>query len=46
MSAPVRLGLYGLFLVVVFVVAAVAADALVSDETVERWIDDTRETGH
>lgn len=40
MSAPVRLGLYGLALVVVFVVAAVTANAVVPDDVVQRWVDD------
>ena len=38
MSAPARLGLYGLFLVLVFAVSALTAAALISDETVARWV--------
>lgn len=40
MSAPARLGLYALALVVVFFVAAVTANAVVPDDVVERWMDD------
>lgn len=46
MRAPVRLGLYGLALIVVFVVAAVTAGALVPEQTSQSWVQDTAESGH
>lgn len=41
MGTPVRLGLYGLVLVVVFAVAGVTANAVVPEETVQSWVEDT-----
>lgn len=50
MGAPARLGLYGLFLVVVFAFAAIAANAIVPDYAVDRWTrdaqEDVRDHGH
>lgn len=43
MKAPVRLVLYGLVLVVVFVVAFATAGAVVPEETVQDWTQETEE---
>lgn len=50
MKVPVRLGLYGLVLVVVFAVAAFVASAVVPGEFVQNWLEDagvsTQSEGH
>ena len=46
MKAPVRLGLYGLVLVAVFAVAGFTANAVVPEETVQSWAEDTADTTH
>lgn len=46
MKAPTRLGLYGIALVVVFIVAGFTANAVVPEETVLNSVDETRETDH
>ena len=43
MKAPARLGLYGLILVAVFVVAAFTANAVIDEATVQDWADQTPE---
>lgn len=43
MKAAVRLGLYGLILVAVFAAAWLIASAVVSEETVENWLDQAPE---
>ncbi|MGJ0184256.1 hypothetical protein [Corynebacterium glyciniphilum] len=46
MKAPARLGLYGLGLVAVFAVSGLTANAVVPEETVQAWTDDTETTAH
>lgn len=46
MRAPVRFGVCGLALIVVFVVAVVTAGALVPEQASQSWRQDTVETGH
>lgn len=46
MKAPVRLGLYGLVLVVVFVVAFATAGVAVPGQTVQSWVGNTKQTDH
>ncbi|WP_291794884.1 heavy-metal-associated domain-containing protein [Brevibacterium sp.] len=46
MKAPVRLGLYGLVLVAVFAVAAFTAHAVVPEDTVRAWAEESAEGGH
>ncbi|MGP5165078.1 heavy-metal-associated domain-containing protein [Arthrobacter rhombi] len=46
MKAPVRLGLYGLVLVVVFVVAFATAGAAVPEQTVQSWAGETKQADH
>lgn len=46
MTAPVRLGLYGLVLVAVFAVAGFTANAAIPEDTVQRWAEDTADTTH
>ncbi|KAA9393049.1 heavy-metal-associated domain-containing protein [Kocuria coralli] len=46
MKAPVRLGLYGLVLVIVFAVAGFTANAVVPEETVRSWAEDTEQSPH
>lgn len=41
MKAPARLGLFGLGLVVVFLVAGFTANAIVPQDTVQNWVDET-----
>ena len=41
MKAPARLGLYGLGLVIVFIVAGFTANAVVPEETAQNWVDET-----
>lgn len=40
MNAPARLGLYGLVLAVVFAAAGFTANAIVSEETVQNWVEE------
>ena len=46
MKAPARLGLYGLVLVAVFVVAGFTANAVIPEETVQSWAEDTAQNTH
>ncbi len=46
MKAPVRLGLYGLILVAVFAVAGFTANAVIPEETVQSWVQDTDDNTH
>lgn len=46
MKAPARLGLYGLVLVAVFAVAGFTANAVVPEETVRSWAQETEQTDH
>lgn len=46
MKAPARLGLYGLILVAVFVVAGVTANAVIPEDTVRGWAEETPEDHH
>lgn len=46
MKAPARLGLYGLVLVVVFAVAGFTANAVIPEETVQSWAEDTANNTH
>ena len=46
MKAPVRLGLYGLVLAVVFALSAVIADVVVPEQTVRDWVEQTEEVTH
>lgn len=46
MKAPARLGLYGLVLVAVFAVAGFAANAVIPEETVQSWAEDTAQNTH
>lgn len=46
MKAPTRLGLYGLILVAVFVVAGVTANAVVPEDTGQDWVEETSEGHH
>ncbi|HJD74409.1 MAG TPA: hypothetical protein K8V13_22735 [Enterobacter roggenkampii] len=46
MKAPARLSLYGLVLVAVFAVAGFTANAVVPEETVQSWAEDTADTTH
>lgn len=46
MKVPVRLGVYGAGLVVVFVASAVVADAVVPEEAVESWTQQVDDAGH
>lgn len=46
MRAPARLGLYGLVLVAVFAVAGFTAGAVVPEETVRSWAEETEQTDH
>ncbi|WP_208012937.1 heavy-metal-associated domain-containing protein [Nesterenkonia salmonea] len=43
MNAPARLGLYGLILVVVFTVSGFTASAVIDDDTVQSWAEETPE---
>lgn len=45
MRTPARLGLYGLGLVVVFLVAGFTANAVVPEETVQNWVNETAQAG-
>ena len=46
MKAPARLGLYGLVLVAVFAVAGFTANAVIPEETVQSWAEDTAQNTH
>lgn len=46
MKAPARLGLYGLGLVAVFAVSGFTANAVIPEETVQAWTEDTAENTH
>ena len=46
MKAPARLGLYGLILVAVFAVAGFTANAVVPEDTVQAWTEETEDTTH
>lgn len=46
MRAPLRLGLYGLVLVVVFTVSGFTANAVISDETVQNWTEESGDDTH
>ena len=46
MKAPARLGLYGLILVAVFAVAGFTANAVVPEDTVQAWVEETPEDHH
>lgn len=46
MTAPARLGLYGLVLVAVFAVAGFTANAVVPEETAQSWAEETEQTNH
>lgn len=46
MRAPARLGLYGLTLVAVFAVAGFTANAVIPEETVQSWAQDTENNTH
>ncbi|MGC0144348.1 MULTISPECIES: heavy-metal-associated domain-containing protein [unclassified Pseudactinotalea] len=46
MKAPARLGLYGLVLVVVFAVAGFTANAVIPEDTVQAWVEETPEDHH
>lgn len=46
MRAPARLGLYGLLLVAVFAVAFVTAGAVIPEQTVQSWAEETEQTDH
>ncbi|MEE6281291.1 hypothetical protein [Georgenia sunbinii] len=45
MKVPVRLGLYGAGLVLVFGVSAAVAGAVVPEETVESWTQQVQDIG-
>lgn len=45
MRAPARLALYGLILVAVFAAAGFTANAVISEDTVQAWVEETPE-GH
>lgn len=46
MNAPARLSLYGTGLVAVFIAAFFIAGAVVPEETVQNWVDDTSQSEH
>ena len=46
MTAPVRLGLYGLVLIAVFALAAVTANAVIDEETVQNWTEEREDHAH
>ena len=46
MNAPMRLSLYGLVLVLVFAVSGFTANAVISEETVQNWTEDSAEVDH
>lgn len=46
MTAPVRLGLYGLVLVAVFALAAVTANVVIDEDTVQNWVEETPDDHH
>ncbi|NDK32827.1 heavy-metal-associated domain-containing protein [Nesterenkonia haasae] len=46
MNAPARLGLYGLILVAVFAVAGFTANAVIDEDTVQAWVEETPENHH
>lgn len=46
MKAPARLGLYGLGLVAVFAVSGFTANAVIPEETVQAWTQETDENAH
>ena len=46
MKAPARLCLYGLVLVAVFAVAGFTANAVIPEETVQSWAEDTAQNTH
>ncbi len=46
MKAPARLSLYGLILVAVFAVAGFTANAVVPEDTVQAWVEETPEDHH
>src|SRR5699024_10659952 len=46
MKAPARLGLYGLVLAAVFAVAGFTANAVIPEETVQSWAEDTAQNTH
>lgn len=46
MKAPARLSLYGLVLVAVFAVAGFTANAVIPEETVQSWAEDTADNTH
>src|SRR5690625_923559 len=46
MKAPARLGLYGLILVAVFAVAGFTANAVIDEDTVQAWVEETPEDHH
>lgn len=46
MKAPARLGLYGLVLVAVFGVSAFTANAIIPEDTVQSWAEDTAGNTH
>ena len=46
MKAPARLSLYGLVLVAVFAVAGFTANAVIPEETVQSWAQETEDNAH
>ena len=46
MKAPARLGLYGLGLVAVFAVSGFTANAVIPDQTVQAWTQETEDNAH
>ena len=46
MKAPARLGLYGLILVVVFAVSGFTANAVIDEDTVQAWTEETPDDHH
>lgn len=46
MKAPARLGLYGLVLVAVFAVAGFTANAIIPEDTVQAWTQETEDNTH
>lgn len=46
MKAPARLGVYGLTLVAVFAVSGFTANAVIDQDTVETWVQDTPDDHH
>lgn len=46
MRVPLRLGLYGMLLVIVFLVSAYAASIVVPESTVANWTDSAKDAPH